>query len=304
MQALDAGADARAQASASSWYEVVSLRPGPEVRDIGMRQRLVESGLPWKVRDRATGIELLLVLPGEFLMGSPAREPGRFQDEGPQHRVRLTQAYYLGAMEVTQAQWQRLMGPFPSFFKGDELPVDPSWDDAQAFLAKANTKSLPGQTLLRLPSEAEWEYACRAGTEGPFGFEGTPDHARINFNDGDVAKAVVVKGELQVEWNTPPAPECPMSSVPAGSLPPNPWGLHEMHGNLMEWCADRYASEAYAERGSLTLDPVVREKGEGQHTLRGGSWYDHARFCRSSARSAGGPTTRSNRIGFRVARSL
>ncbi len=94
----------------AEWYEVVSQQPGPEVTDRAMRRKIEESGQPWKVRDRATGLEMVLVMPGEFLMGSPASEPGRNADEGPQHRVRLTKAFYLGATEVTQALWKRSMG--------------------------------------------------------------------------------------------------------------------------------------------------------------------------------------------------
>ena len=128
----------------AEWYEVVSRRPGPEVTDATMRRKIEESGQPWKVRDRATGIEMVLVMPGEFLMGSPESEPGRNADEGPQHRVRLTRAFYLGATEVTQAQWKRSMGSVSFFFKGDSKPVTPSWVGAQAYLAKANGRR-PGR---------------------------------------------------------------------------------------------------------------------------------------------------------------
>ncbi len=110
----------------AEWYAVVSQRPGPEVTDATMRRKIEESGQPWKVRDGATGIEMVLVMPGEFLMGSPESEPGRNPDEGPQHRMRLTKAYYLGVAGVTQAQWQRLMGPTHSFFVGESKPIDPT----------------------------------------------------------------------------------------------------------------------------------------------------------------------------------
>ncbi len=276
------------QNETADWYEVVSQQPGPEVTDAAMRRLIEESGQPWKVRDRVTEIEMVLVMPGEFLMGSPESEPGRGDDEGPQQRVRLSEAFYLGATEVTQAQWQHLMGPTPSFFQGDDLPIDPSWTDVQDYLSKANDANSAGSDLLRLPTEAEWEYACRAGTTGPFNFADNIAHDLVNFNDGDVKSAVVVDGKLEVEWNTPPAAECRMMTVPAGSLPPNAWGLHEMHGNLWEWCIDAYASE----------------NGDELRTLRGGSWYDNPRYCRSAVRDAGGPTVRSNRIGVRLARTL
>lgn len=288
----------------ADWYVVVSNLPGPEVTDATMRARIEASGHPWKVRDRSTGIEMVLVMPGEFLMGSPASEAGRKPDEGPQHRVRLTQAYYMGATGVTQAQWRRLMGPTSSFFEGEDRPIDPSWDDAQAFLREANATAPAGRAPLRLPTEAEWEHACRAGTGGPFSFEGPMTHALVNFNDGEVESALVVDGKLEVQWTEQPSPECRMSTVRAGSLPPNAWGLHEMHGNLWEWCSDEYSPDAYAGRTTPAVDPFEEGTGAELRVLRGGSWYDNARYCRSAARDAGGSQVRSNRIGLRVARSL
>jgi formylglycine-generating enzyme required for sulfatase activity len=290
--------------NSAEWYEVVSQRPGPEVTDATMRRKIEESGHPWKVRDRATGIEMVLVMPGEFLMGSPQSEPGRNADEGPQHRVRLTKAFYLGATEVTQAQWRRMMGSSQGFFRGESLPADGSWDDLQAFLSKANAGVPARVEPLRAPTEAEWEYACRAGTTGPFSFEGPVGHDVLNFNDGVARSAVVVDGKLEVEWETPPSAECRMMTAPAGSLPANPCGLHEMHGNLWEWTADKYSPDAYAGRGPVAVDPFERPVGDEAHTLRGGDWYRSARYSRSAARDEGGTHTGSNRIGFRVARTL
>lgn len=267
------------------WYDVVLQQPGPEVTDAMMRGKIEASGLPWKVRDRATGIEMVLVMPGEFLMGSPESEPGRSDDEG-QRPMSVTDAFYLGATEISQAQWRQLMGPTDSFFADDLLPIDPSWNDLQEYLAIANASDAAGAGPLRLPTEAEWEFACRAGTTGRFSFVEAIRHDIVNFNDGDAKRAVVVDGKLEVEWNTPPAPECRMMTAPVGSLPPNAWGLHEMHGNLWEWCSDRYGSS-----------------GDELYVLRGGSWYDNPRYCRSAARDAGSPDTRSNRIGARLART-
>jgi len=269
-----------------------------------MRRRIQDSGHPWKVRDLDTGIEMVLVMPGEFVMGSPDSEPGRKSDEGPQHRVRLTRAFYLGATEVTQAQWRRLMGPFSTFFQGDHRPIDPSCDDVRGFLAKANATLPPGVQPLRLPTEAEWEYSCRAGNTGPFAFEGPIRQALVNFNDGDVERAVVVDGKLEVTWLTPPSPQCRMATAPAGSLPPNAWGLHEMQGNLWEWTADRYSPDAYEGRSPIAVDPFTPAGAGDLRTLRGGSWYDNPRYCRAAARDRGAASTRSNRIGFRVARTL
>ncbi len=301
------------QRVAGEWYEVVTQHPGPEVTDPAMRRKIEESGQPWKVRDRATGIELVLVMPGEFLMGSPESEAGRWTQEGPQHRVLLTKAFYLGATELTQAQWQRMMGSSRGFFPGDSRPADGSWDDLQAFLAKANAGIPAEVNPLRAPTEAEWEYACRAGTTGPFSFETPAAHDMLNFNDGVVESAyqvidgerrlVVVDGKLQPTWETPPSPECRMSTAPAGSLPPNAWGLHEMHGNLREWTADKYWADAYSSRGAITVDPIVEAVGDDARTLRGGDWYKSARYSRSAMRDEGGIHTGSNRLGFRVART-
>ena len=291
------------------WYEVVSQLPGSEVTDATMRQKIEESGQPWKVRDRATGIEMVLVMPGEFLMGSPETESGRNADEGPQHRVRLTKAFYLGATEVTQGQWERLMGSKQGFFEGENKPVDASWSDLQAFLFRANPVIRERVEPLRAPTEAEWEYACRAGTTGPYSFEGPARHEILNFNDGVVKDPYVngmlnvVDGRLEVTWETPPSPGCRMTTAVAGSLPANAWGLHEMHGNLWEWTADKY-SDAYSDRGPVAVDPIQRAEGNEAHTLRGGDWYKSARHSRSAVRDMAGPNTRSNRIGFRLARTL
>lgn len=304
------GAGDRSTAAQGDWYDVVSDAPGPEVTDVAMRRRLESSGHPRRVRDRATGIELVLVLPGALLMGSPEDEPGRSGDEGPQHRVLLTRAFYLGATEVTQGQWRRVTGEDRGFFPDDRKPADGSWDDLQSFLARAND-GLPAEIEpLRAPTEGEWEYACRAGTGGPFAFDAPVGHGLVNHNDGVVDTPYVdgalrvVDGRLGVAWEAPPSAGCRMTTVAAGSLPPNPWGLHEMHGNLWEWTADGYSTSTYARRGATAVDPFERPEAGGTRTLRGGSWYGNARFSRSAARDRGAPSTRSNRIGFRVARTL
>ncbi len=295
---------------APPWYEVVSHAPGPAVTDAEMRRRIEESGQPWRVRDLGTGIEMVLVMPGEFLMGSPEQELGRRADEGPQHRVRLTRAFYLGATEVTQAQWQHVTGASNGFFKGETKPADGCWEDLQEFLSQANAGLPLGVEQLRAPTEAEWEYACRAGSSASFSFEGAPAHEVLNFNDGVVkspyvdGRLKVVGGRMEVVWEKPPSRGCRMGTADAGSLPPNAWGLHEMHGNLGEWTADKYSPDAYLNRGQVAVDPLEVAVGDDARTLRGGDWYKAAEYSRSARREAGGVQTRSNRLGFRVARTL
>jgi len=304
----ETSADTETAPSPAPWYDVVLHEPGPEVTDEVMREKIRDSGLPWKVRDRATGIEMVLVMPGEFLMGSPTSETGRNANEGPRHRVKLTRAYYLGATEVTQAQWRRVMGERRGFFEGDERPADGSWHDLQAFLKRANAAAPAGTRPLRAPTEAEWEYACRAGTAGPFHFE-RPTNDLANFNDGVADRssanggARAVNGRIEVAWETPPSPGTRLSTAVAGSLPANPWGLYEMHGNVGEWTSDRYSADAYAGRGELTVDPADPAGDAEAHTLRGGDWYKRARYGRAAARDQAAPHARSNRIGFRVART-
>jgi formylglycine-generating enzyme required for sulfatase activity len=291
------------QDASASWYEVVHFAPGPAVSDPGMRTKIEQSGLPWKVRDRATGIEMLLIMPGEFLMGSPESEPGRKADEGPQHRVRITQPYYLGSAEVTQAQWTRFMELPQTFVAGHDIPVTPSWDGVQSYLAKANASLTQSSHPLRLPTEAEWEYACRAGTIGAYNFAGPIEQSLVNFNDGEVKRSVVVDGKLEIEWTRPPSESCPMSITAVAMLPPNAWGLHDMHGSLWEWCFDWNSPHGYPATESVRVDPVVTLDVDGRRILRGGSWYDTARYQRAAARDSGGPHVESQRIGVRFARS-
>jgi formylglycine-generating enzyme required for sulfatase activity len=199
------------------------------------------TGLPRKVVHTATGAELVLINAGEFTMGSPAGESQRNSDE-VQHRRQIRKPFYLGVTEVTQAQWRKVMGANPSRFQADDLPVEQvSWDDCQQFVQKAGGG-------LRLPSEAEWEYACRAGTTTPFAFGPTITPAQVNY-DGNYPYGGASKGLYRER------------TVAAGSLPANAWGLHEMHGNVWEWCQDGY--EAYP--GSGTDEP---SRAAGARVLR------------------------------------
>ncbi|MBC8328931.1 MAG: formylglycine-generating enzyme family protein [Planctomycetes bacterium] len=212
-------------------------------------------------------------------MGSPSGESARASDE-TQHRVTLTKAFYLGETEVTQAQWKKAMGNAPSNFKGDDLPVERvSWDDCQEFLRKAGEG-------YRLPTEAEWEYACRAGTTTPFSFGATISTDQANY-DGNYTYGSGRKGVYR------------QKTTPVGSFPANAWGFHDMHGNVWEWCQDRY--------GAYPSGPVTDPKGPSSGdsvVLRGGSWPYFPRYCRSASRFRLLPDLQYYFVGFRAARTL
>ena len=248
---------------ALDWCDVVAADPDPTVvTDAAARTRMTATKLPWKVRDRKTGIVMLLCPPGEFMMGSPASEAGRSDDEAP-HRVPITKAFYLSETEVTQESWQKVMGANPSGFKGANNPVEQvSWNDCQSFCRSSG---------LRLASESEWEYACRAGTTTAYSFGAGITKQQANF---DATRTVA-----------------------CGSLPANQWGFREMHGNAWEWCEDGYETSASATQDAAKGNTTNR-------VLRGGAWYYFTSDVRSSDRDNITPDfTYPGIIGFRVARA-
>jgi formylglycine-generating enzyme required for sulfatase activity len=219
--------------------------------------------------------------PGRFLMGSPEDEHARENDE-LQHEVILTRGFWLAETACTQALWQAVMGQDPSHFKGERRPVEQvSWNDAQDFIARLNG-AVPGLKA-RLPTEAEWEYACRAGTTTPFSFGEDITPEQVNYN-GDYPYRGGNKGLSRGE------------TVEVASLPANPWGLYEMHGNVLEWCQDGYGN--YPE-GPVT-DPTGPATG-GRRVLRGGSWIIYGRNARSAYRIRIEPGNRLDFYGFRLA---
>jgi len=209
--------------------------------------------------------------PGSFKMGSPPSEKGRGQDED-QVNVRLSKGFWMAQTECTQAQWVALMGGNPSGFKGDDLPVETvNWDDVHRFITKLNdAKTLPAGWKVALPTEAQWEYACRAGTKTAFSFGESLNAKQANF-DNTLAKTSTV-----------------------ASYPANAWGLYDMHGNVWEWCEDFYGDKLVGG-----TDPSGVPSGSGR-VYRGGPWYDVGEYCRSAYRGRDAPDFRSNRLGFRL----
>lgn len=222
--------------------------------------------------------------PGKFVMGSPETEPERDDDE-TQHTVVLTQGYWLADTACTQALWKVVMRDNPSNFKGDDRPVENvSWEDCQRFLTTINNLSELPDISLCLPTEAQWEYACRAETLTPFyyGENTTPD--QVNYN-GNYPYAGGKKGEFRGQ------------TVDVKSFTPNKWGLYQMHGNVREWCNDWFGD--YPDVS--VSDPQGPDSG-GHRVLRGGSWFNGARYCRSAYRNGSDPGNRYDFIGFRLSR--
>ena len=234
-------------------------------------------GIPMNITN-SVGIRLVLIPPGEFLMGSPADDRDASSDEEPQHNVRITNAFYLGVTEVTQAEYERVKGRNPSRFKGDpQRPVESlAWDDAEEFCRKLSEKE--GVTY-RLPTEAEWEYACRAGTT-----------TRYCFGDDEASLREYAWYDVNSDRTT----------HPVGEKKPNAWGLCDMHGNVWEWCADWYDGDYYAS--SAGSDPTGRVRGFDR-VHRGGFFFNTAGCCRSAYRHRSSPRVRFHYLGFRVARS-
>jgi formylglycine-generating enzyme required for sulfatase activity len=221
-------------------------------------------------------MELVWVKAGDFTMGTPADEPGRNKAEGPQRRVTLTHGFWLGKTEVTQGQYEALTGANPSHFKnvGPDGPVEEvSWIDAMAFCRKLTERErgagrLPEGYVFTLPTEAQWEYACRAGTSGAYA--GNPEAmAWHKNNSGDTTHPVATKQ-------------------------PNAWGLYDMYGNVLEWCLDWFGDYP---RGAAT-DPRGPESGYFR-MARGGSW--RVELFRSGSRGGGSAGRRDYTLGFRLA---
>jgi formylglycine-generating enzyme required for sulfatase activity len=236
------------------------------------------------ITDKRTGIVLTEIPSGRFTMGSPRSEIGRRPDETP-HDVTLNRAFFLGQHEVTQQEWRALMGNNPSRFSecGPRCPVENvTFADVQRFIATLNAPA-DNVVVYRLPTEAEWEYACRAGTTTPFATGNTLTTAQANYN----GKKPYGDAEPGMSRERP---------TRAAGFPPNPWALVDMHGNVWEWTADRYG--AYPSED--VSDPIGATSGETR-VIRGGSWQTEAANTRCAARSTHAPDRRDSDLGFRVA---
>jgi formylglycine-generating enzyme required for sulfatase activity len=221
-------------------------------------------------------LEMVLIPAGTFTMGSPSYEKDRYDGEGPQHPVTITKPFYMGKYEVTQAQWQAVMGSNPSDFK--DKPNNPveqvSWNDCQTFIEKLNQM---GQGTFCLPTEAEWEYACRAGTQTRFYWGDDPNYSQI-------------KDYVWYSGNNSPD-----GTKEVGQKIPNGFGLYDMSGNVYEWCQDWYGGYS----SMLQIDPKGANSGS-YRVLRGGTWSGDAGYCRSAHRSTGPPGLWYDGIGFRL----
>jgi formylglycine-generating enzyme required for sulfatase activity len=218
---------------------------------------------------------------GTFMMGSSESEPERYSDE-TQHQVTLTKSYYMQTTEVTQGQWKAVMGSNPSLFFGcgDDCPVEEvSWNDIQSFITELNKL---GQGTYRLPTEAEWEYAARAGTTTPFNTGNCLSTDQANY-DGNYPYTGCPSGVYREK------------TLPVASFAPNAWGLYDMHGNVHEWVQDWY--------GTYPSGPVIDPSGPStgsQRVLRGGCWIQDAGICRSALRYRSDPGYRYSLSGFRL----
>jgi formylglycine-generating enzyme required for sulfatase activity len=239
-----------------------------------------------EILGKGTSIAMVKIPAGKFTMGSPTNEKDRDKNESPQHDVSLPE-FYLGQTLITQKQWKAIMGikDNPSRFKGDELPVDSvTWLKATEFCTKLSKKT--GRTY-RLPSEKEWEYACRAGTTSPFAFGETITPALANY-DGNYPYANEPKGEYRKK------------TTPVRQFPPNSFGLYDMHGNLCEWCLDEWIDNYKKKSPNSTARKTTKSSASREYVLRGGSWDYGARTCRSADRSHLSGSDNNDHNGFRV----
>jgi formylglycine-generating enzyme required for sulfatase activity/serine/threonine protein kinase len=257
--------------------EALAIKTDPDAETL--KNRIWEQ---ISARTNSIGMKFVLIPAGEFTMGTPGNETGHMNDESPAHRVRITKDFYMQTTEVTQGQWRAVMGENPSTFTGDDnLPVESvSWEEALDFTKKLAMMDKDGGKY-RLPTEAEWEYACRAGSQAAWSF-GSEENAL-----GDYA------------WFLSNSDR---KTHPVGQKKPNQWGLYDMLGNVWEWCADWYGEDYY--KSSPADDPKGPAAGKEMRAQRGGSYVKVSACCRSGGRAAAKPAHRKENIGLRVVREF
>ncbi len=230
-------------------------------------------------------VEMVWMHPGSFIMGSSHLEPGRGNYEGPRHRVTISRGFYLGKYEITQAQWESVMGGRPwagqlNVKEGSDHPaVYVSWEDVHEFIDRLNAAE--GAVVYRLPTEAEWEYACRAGTTTRWSFgddEGQSGDYAWFFGNG---------------WGSGER-----FAHPVGTKRPNLWELYDMHGNVWEWIQDGFRQYTSYRQ----LDPRGPDPGRSARVIRGGDYTSLSRLMRSASRVSKAATSRSSGVGFRLVR--
>jgi formylglycine-generating enzyme required for sulfatase activity len=267
------------------------------VDPVSTTKRFYRIVTPWREAPAQTFSNMVWIPGGTFTMGSPASEPARTSEE-VQHQVTISRGFWMGKYEVTQAEYLAVMGSNPSWFPGDlNRPVERvSWFDCTNYCAMLTTREqaagrLPSGYAYRLPTEAEWEYACRAGTTTPFHYGSALRSGMVNF--WGYCEYPPCGGDLSCCNN--PSGLYLERTTSVGSYAPNAWGLHDMHGNVWEWCSDRYG---VYPNGSVT-DPQGAQTGTFR-VFRGGSYGDYAFYCRSANRFHDFPNGWYVNIGFRV----
>jgi formylglycine-generating enzyme required for sulfatase activity len=251
-----------------------------------------------------TLLKMVKIPAGTFVMGSPDDEAERLDSEGPQHQVTLGEVF-MGMYPITQAQWRSIahldpvnqeLDPDPSCFKGGDRPVEQvTWYDAVEFCARLSAKTTRDY---RLPTEAEWEYACRAGTTTPFHFGETIATDLANYRAMDEEKY-----QWSGSYGRGPKGIYREETTPVGSFPANAFGLYDLHGNVWEWCADHWHDNYGDKPEALKIDghmPWRSQEETADRLLRGGSWLHHPRNCRFATRYYRHPDVRSSGLGFRV----
>jgi formylglycine-generating enzyme required for sulfatase activity len=237
-----------------------------------------------KTNQKHIPLEMVYIPGGEFMMGSCDRESN--SDERPQHLVRL-KAFYMSKYPITQRQYQAVMGENPSRFKGDDRPVDSvSWYKAKEFCQRLSDRTKKPYSL---PSESQWEYACRANSQKPFAF-------------GDIITTDVVNYNGRYSYVNAPKEVCRPQTTDVGTFPANAFGVYDMHGNVWEWCEDDWYSNYHGYHGMPSDGSpwVKRSNNVNIKVMRGGSWDSSGRLCRSAFRDSCSPDVHCGNVGFRL----